>query len=180
MQREIETSRLILHPPKSEDAAEITHLADNRKIALMLARMPSPYTEEDARSFLSWANERPEGEIVFGLYRKSDPARLIGVCGYDPLDRDEPDLGYWLGEPYWGQGYMNEAASAVTDHAFTQCAHAVLHSGCRIPNLASRRILEKIGFERIGLGHIFSRAFGMNLPVHRYLLTRERWEGLKS
>jgi RimJ/RimL family protein N-acetyltransferase len=180
MHREIETSRLILHPPKSDDAPEIARLADNCRIALMLARIPSPYAEKDAQDFIAWVKERPEGQAVFGLYRKSDPERLIGVCGYDPFDRDGPDLGYWLGEPYWGQGYMSEAASAVRDHAFTQCAHAVLHSGCRIPNLASRRVLEKIGFERVGLGHMFSRACGMNVPLHRFLLTRARWEGLRS
>jgi RimJ/RimL family protein N-acetyltransferase len=180
MHREIETSRLILCPPIGDDAAEIARLIGNRKIAFMLARVPWPYTEDDARNFLAALDGRPDSEIVFGLYRKSDPPRLIGVCGYDSRDRDVPELGYWLGEPYWGQGYMSEAASAMTDHAFTQCAHAVLHSGCRIPNLASRRVLEKIGFERVGLGHMFSRACGMNVPLHRFLLARERWEGLKS
>jgi RimJ/RimL family protein N-acetyltransferase len=179
MNKEIETSRLILHPPRGVDAAEIARLIDNRKIALMLARVPWPYTEDDARSFLS-ALDGPDGEIVFGLYLKSDPERLIGLCSYDPAGHGKPDLGYWLGEPYWGNGYMSEAASAVTAHAFAQGGHALLYSGCRISNNASRRVLEKIGFARIGLGHIFSRPCGMNVPVHRFVLTRERWEGLRS
>jgi RimJ/RimL family protein N-acetyltransferase len=157
----------------------IARLIDNRKVALMLARVPFPYTEDDARSFLAQLDQ-PDGEIVFGLYRKSDPRCLIGLCGYDPVSLGKPDLGYWLGEPYWGQGYMSEAASAVRDHAFAEGGHALLYSGCRISNSGSQRVLEKIGFERIGLGHIFSRACGMNVPVHRFLLTRERWEGLRS
>ncbi|MGE3832088.1 MAG: GNAT family N-acetyltransferase [Parvibaculaceae bacterium] len=180
MNREIETDRLILHPPRSEDAAEIARLVGNRKVAFMLARVPWPYTEDDARSFLSSRDGRPDGEIVFALYRKSDPERLIGVCGYDPVSHGKPDLGYWLGEPYWGQGYMSEAAAAVRDHAFTQSGHTLLYSGCHITNIASRRVLEKIGFKRVGLGHIFSRARGANVPVDRFAMTRERWEGLRS
>lgn len=180
MTKEIETSRLILHPPKGEDASEIARLCNNPRIALMLARMPYPYAKEDARSFLSWLDTDPNAEIIFALYLRNDLRRLIGVCGYDRPGGEKPELGYWLGEPYWGQGYMTEAAVAVRDHAFAQSGHTLLFSGCRIANAASRRVLEKIGFERIGVGHIFSRACGMNVPVDRYALTRERWEGLRS
>jgi RimJ/RimL family protein N-acetyltransferase len=145
----------------------------------MLARVPWPYTEDDARSFLAGLADRRDGEIGFGLYRKADPKRLIGICGYHGQD-GKSELGYWLGAHYWAHGFMSEAASAVRDHAFAQGGRKLLNSGCRISNDASRRVLEKLGFERIGLGHIFSRSFGMNLPVHRFLLTKERWEGLRS
>ena len=90
----------------------------------------------------------------------------------------EPELGYWLGEPYWGKAYMSEAVKAVIAQAFTVAGHERLVSGCRLQNLASRRVLEKAGFEHTGLGEIDSLVLKTKVPGHRFSLTRERWEGL--
>src|SRR5262245_42534833 len=101
------TDRLILRPVAGRDVEAITVLADNYKIAVMLARLPYPYRIEHARDFIAWAGDRNEDEGVFALCLKADEA-LIGMCSYELRREAEPEFGYWLGEPYWGEGYMSE------------------------------------------------------------------------
>ncbi|MGE0008619.1 MAG: GNAT family N-acetyltransferase [Parvibaculaceae bacterium] len=173
------TDRLILRTVAESDAEAIAALADNYKIAIMLARLPYPYRIEHAHDFIARAAGRRSEEGIFGLHIKPDET-FIGVCSYELRGGAEPEFGYWLGEPYWGEGYMSEAVSAVVSHAFTINRHAALRAGCRLQNLASRRVLEKAGFEHIGHGAIDSLVLKARLPGHRFRLTRERWQGLAA
>ena len=67
---------------------------------------------------------------------------------------DAPEIGYWLGVPFWGNGYATEAARALIDHAFGDLGYAVLTAGARVSNPASRRVLEKCGFQWTGIGAV--------------------------
>ena len=173
------TDRLILRTISARDAEGLTALADNYKVAVMLARLPYPYKLADARDFIAWVNQKREGEGTFGLYLKPEET-FIGVCSYEWHGEDAPEFGYWLGEPHWGRGYMSEAVQAVLAHAFTVHRHQKLLSGCRLQNIASRRVLEKAGFEHVGHYEIDSLVLRAKLPGHRFCLTRERWEGLAA
>jgi RimJ/RimL family protein N-acetyltransferase len=61
-----------------------------------------------------------------------------------------PNLGYWLGQPYWGRGYMTEAARAFVGHVFASTACDTIYSGVLAGNTASLKVQEKLGFERDG------------------------------
>src|SRR6478735_3502785 len=160
------TGRLILRTLSASDAEALAVLADNYKVAVMLARLPYPYKLVDARDFICRVSEKREGEGTFGLYLKPEET-FIGVCSYEWHGEDAPEFGYWLGEPYWGKGYMSEAAKAVIAHAFRINRHERLLSGCRLQNLASRRVLVKAGFEHIGRYEIDSLVLKTKLPGHR-------------
>lgn len=175
----LSTSRLILRTVAPGDAEALAALADNYKIAVMLARLPYPYRLDHARDFIARLGEKRPDEGIFGLYLKPRET-FIGVCSYEMRDDDAPEIGYWLGEPYWGKGYMSEAVKAIIAHAFTAKRHARLLSGCRLQNAGSRRVLEKAGFEHVGRYEIQSLVLGATLPGHRFCLTRERWEGLAA
>ena len=144
----------------------------------MLARVPYPYKIENARQFIALANDQSADERVFALCLKDKAESLIGVCSYERRQREEPELGYWLGESYWGNGYMSEAVKAVIAQAFTVAGHECLVSGCRLQNLVSRRVLEKAGFEHIGRYEIDSLVLKANVPGHRFSLTRKRLQEL--
>lgn len=174
----ITTERLILRPVAASDAEAIATLADNYKVAVMLARLPYPYTIAHAHQFIDWVKEQPEGHTIFVICLRDEARTFIGVCSYECRDGEHPELGYWLGEPYWGKGYMSEAVKAVITHAFTVARHERLLSGCRLQNLASRRVLEKAGFEHSGQHEIDSLVLKAKVPGHRFVLTRERWESL--
>ena len=102
----LETERLVLRAPRREDADAIARLADDRRIAVNTARIPHPYGVDDAEQFIAAVNRR-DGEAVFVI--TLDDA-LIGACGVDPCE-GVPEIGYWLGVPYWGEGYATEAAA---------------------------------------------------------------------
>ena len=169
------TARLVLRAPRRSDAKAIAALANDRRIAANTARIPHPYAIEDAEQFIASANKR-EGEACFAVTHDSAP---IGICSVE-LREDGPELGYWLGVPYWGRGYATEAVRAVIDHAFGDLGHAALAAGARISNPASRRVLEKCGFQWTGVGLYRIRAINSSAPLDRFRLDRGLWASLKA
>src|SRR5262245_60895654 len=175
----LNTDRLILRPVAGRDAEAITALADTYKIDVMLARLPYPYRIEHARDFIAWAGGRNEDEGIFALCLRADET-FIGMCTYELRREAEPEIGYWLGEPFWGEGYMSEAVKAVIANAFAPGRHEALQASCRMQNLASRRLLDRAGFEHVGRSDIDSLVLKTKLPGHRFRLTRARWQELAA
>jgi RimJ/RimL family protein N-acetyltransferase len=85
-----------------------------------------------------------------------------------------------VGVPFWGQGFATEAARAVIDHAFGGLGHEVLEAGARVSNPASRRVLEKCGFQWTGVRLARVRAINSAAPADRFRLDRGLWESLKT
>jgi RimJ/RimL family protein N-acetyltransferase len=169
------TARLVLRAPRRSDVKAIASLADDRRIAANTARIPHPYGIEDAEQFIAAVNKR-EGEACFAVTLDGAP---IGVCSVE-LREDGPELGYWLGVPYWGRGFATEAARALIDHAFGDLEHDTLISGARVNNPASRRVLEKCGFQWTGVRLPRIRAINSAAPIDRFRLDRGLWASLKS
>jgi RimJ/RimL family protein N-acetyltransferase len=174
---ELVTARLRLRAPQREEALLIAALANDRRIAENTARIPHPYTLGDAEGFLSYLEES-ESETAFAITRTDDV--LIGICGLIMKPRKAPEIGYWLGVPYWGHGYATEAARAVIDHAFEDLGLERLEAGARVSNPASRRVLEKCGFQWTGVTLLRIRAIASSAPVDRFRLDRGLWASLKS
>src|SRR6187401_2470681 len=135
----LETKRLVLRAPTLKDAKAVAVLANDRRIAENTARIPHPYKIADAESFIAGAN-KANGETVFLVTARD--GTIMGACGVAVADPNAPELGYWLGVPYWGQGFATEALHAVIDFAFGEFEHTALHAGARVTNPASRRVLE--------------------------------------
>jgi RimJ/RimL family protein N-acetyltransferase len=174
---ELVTARLRLRSPQSDDAPAIAALANDRRIAENTARIPHPYTLADAEGFLRYL-EDSETEIAFAVTLPDDA--LIGICGLRMKPRKAPEIGYWLGAPYWGRGYATEAARAVIDHAFEDLGLERLESGARVSNPASRRVLEKCGFQWSSVTLLRIHAIASSAPVDRFRLDRGLWASLKS
>ena len=172
----LETKRLALRAPRLEDAKTVATLANDRRIAENTARIPHPYKTPDAEGFISGAN-KAGGEAVFLITLRDKT--VIGACGVR-LQDETPELGYWLGVPYWGNGYATEALHAVIDYAFTDLAHDALQAGARVTNPASRRVLEKCGFQWTGVGLYRIRAIHSSAPIDRFRLERGIWSALKT
>jgi RimJ/RimL family protein N-acetyltransferase len=171
----LNTERLSLRAPRREDTGVIARLANDSRVAVNTARIPHPYREEDAEEFIAVAN-RKEGEASFAITLDRTP---IGVCGVD-LREDGPEIGYWLGVDYWGQGYATEAARALIDHAFGELGYEALQAGARVSNPASRRVLEKCGFQWTGVRLLRIRAINSAAPTDRFRLDRRLWQSLRS
>jgi RimJ/RimL family protein N-acetyltransferase len=172
----LETKRLALRAPRLEDAKTVATLANDRRIAENTARIPHPYKLSDAEGFISGAN-KAGGEAVFLITLRDKT--VIGACGLSMQD-ETPELGYWLGVPHWGNGYATEALHAVIDYAFTDLAHKALQAGARVTNPASRRVLEKCGFQWTGVGLYRIASIKSSAPIDRFRLERGIWTAIKT
>jgi RimJ/RimL family protein N-acetyltransferase len=181
----LETRRLWLRWPRHADGQAIVRLAGEKAVAEMTALIPHPYAPEGATSFVFETRKANALGHALGLAitPKRKPNQLIGMVGIRPSPEGEPEplLGYWLGQPYWGRGYMSEAARALVDAFFAYADGRELVASARTANPASRRVLETCGFAHTGSGlKVFPARGGIALPVDYFRLERRAWERLRS
>lgn len=171
--------RVRLDLPRTDDLADIVFLANNRKIASHLATMPHPFSLEDARRMVQRSAVLNSTHASFAI-RMAATGRLIGQATWSALEPGGPvQVGYWLGEPFWGQGFATEALQMLVDHAFAQGEMRELHADCRVTNAASRRVLVKCGFQYRDQSMARSLGAGGSVPIERFALERSVWRALK-
>lgn len=175
-----EAVRVRLDLPRADDLADIVFLANNHRIAQNLAMMPHPFFIEHARSLVQRANVAQDNSGTFAI-RLNSTGRFIGVAKYAETEAGGPvHIGYWVGEPFWGQGLATEAVHALVDRAFTQGTMTELTGACRVTNPAARRVLVKSGFQYRDQAMIHSLGAGGTVPIERYSLDRAVWSSLKQ
>ncbi len=158
---ELATQRLRLRVPCAGDAARIGDLIGEWEVARMLGRVPYPYPPNGG---LEWVSElRPKLQsgkaAVFALVeREHSEDGAIGCAGLEwHENKDAPELGYWLGKPFWGRGLMTEAARAVVEFGFRSLATETIEAGYLPDNPASASVLRKLGFREAGQEQRWSR-----------------------
>ncbi|GGE26897.1 N-acetyltransferase [Agaricicola taiwanensis] len=173
------TDRFVLRRPRMDDAQVLAALANDRTIAENTATIPHPYGLKDAEDYIQKAQVTTTA-APFVVIRRDDQA-LIGAGAIALRPQDEaPEIGYWIGEPYRGQGAATETAHALVDLAFEQLALTRLVARCRVTNVASRNVLEKCGFQWCGTGLEGSVGFRGAFPVDRFRLERGVWASLRA
>ncbi|GAB3910132.1 GNAT family N-acetyltransferase [Larkinella knui] len=129
-----------------DDAGTLAQLANNRSLWLNLRdRMPQPYTLADAVWFIESALKGDLG-LVFGIYEEEKFAGVAGVVLQTDIHRLSGEIGYWLGEPYWGRGIATAAIRQLVQYTFATTDLVRLFAGIFAYNKASMRVLEKNGF----------------------------------
>jgi RimJ/RimL family protein N-acetyltransferase len=161
----IKTARLVLRAPRFEDARTFAVLAGHRRIAENTSYIPSPCSIGEARQWIADTVLQPAAYVI------TVGGEMIGACSLDGCD-GIPELGYWIGVPFWGCGYGTEAARGLIGRAFKELGHKGLTASARVSNPVSRHVLEKCGFEWIGVGLRRVRAISSSVPVDRFLLKR--------
>lgn len=142
------TMTFTLRPWRAADAPSIAALADNPRIAANLRDVfPSPYTLVDAEAYvaLCMAGD-PSRELTRAIEVDGRAVGSIGVFRQTDVYRRSAELGYWLGEPYWGQGIMTGAVQAICREAFACYDIVRIYAEPFAHNTGSRRVLEKAGF----------------------------------
>jgi len=128
------------------DADSLTQHANNRKVWINLRdAFPHPYSMKDARAFLKGVRERTR-ETMFAIAVKGEAVGGIGFVLHPDVERVSAEIGYWLGEPFWGRGICTEAVRAVTAYAIEQHGLTRVFAVPFAHNSASQRVLEKAGF----------------------------------
>ena len=132
------------------DAKAIARYANNRKIwANLRDAFPHPYALADAEGFLNMvAQEKPE--MTFAIATEAEAIGCIGLRRGVDVHRKTAELGFWLGEPFWGGGIMTEAVREFVRWGFEELDLNRIQAESFEGNAASARVLEKAGFVREG------------------------------
>lgn len=138
----------ILRPWRLEDQGDLAQAANNPAIAANLRdAFPSPYSPEDARWFIQDCLTRHGQNCLFyAIQVAGKAAGDISVAVQSDVYRKSAELGYWLAQPYWGQGIMPQAVRQICQEAFERFSILRIYAEPFAQNLASRRVLEKAGF----------------------------------
>lgn len=149
----LETERLILRPFVLRDALRVQALAGDRRVAEMTAEIPYPYPDGVAEAWISnhlleWRTHRL---IALAVTSKTTGA-LVGAVSLRLFAQGpRAELGYWIGVPYWNNGYCTEAARALVTYGFEELELESIQARHRIENPASGRVMEKLGMRCEGV-----------------------------
>ncbi|MCI8360954.1 MAG: GNAT family N-acetyltransferase [Clostridiales bacterium] len=164
----------ILREWTEEDAETLAACANNPKIAANLRDVfPCPYTLADARAYINGCAAGPEEkQLCRAIAIDGQAAGSIGVFLGDDVYRRSGELGYWLAEPYWGQGIMTRAVEQICREAFDRFVIDRIYAEPFARNQGSRRVLEKAGFRLEGVMRKGVYKNGETLDYCMYALLR--------
>jgi len=156
------------------DRDAIVRYANNRKVSINLRdRFPYPYTARDARNWLDVVvDSKPVTNFAIDV-----AGEAVGGIGFTPqhdVERRSAEIGYWLGEQFWGRGIATEALIAVTEYAFANFDLCRLFAHVFDWNGASVRVLEKAGYEFEGRLKKSVTKDGQTIDQLMYAIVREK------
>ena len=176
---ELRGRHAVVRPWRTTDLASLVRHADNPSVAKQLRdRFPHPYTVADGRAFLAWA-----------LSPSADPSNLaievngeaVGGIAYSlgaDVERFSAEIGYWVGESYWGRGLATEALVLVTEHLFARRNLLRLFAVPLADNAASLRVLEKAGYACEGRLRASCVKYGCARDQFLYARVNDAWKGV--
>ena len=179
---QLETERLILRRPAMCDAVRIQELAGQYEVAANTFNIPHPYPDGAAVRFLdsvTMAWENLSG-FTFAIDLKTEQ-QLIGMVSLRPeKEQQRAELGYWIGLPYWSQGYTTEAARSVLAFGFEQLKLNRIYASHFPNNPASGRVMQKIGMTYEGTLRQHVMRFGQPRDLVFYGLLRSEWKAMQA
>lgn len=148
---ELRTERLQLRLVTAADQPALVEACNDPLIAQYIP-VPSPYTDDDARRFVSTATRGWSADTQYGFgFYVGDSTELAGTCVLRRVEYGVMELGYWAAPAYRGKGFTVEAARHVCQWGFDELKIHRIEWWCVVGNQASRTIAESIGFEFEGL-----------------------------
>jgi ribosomal-protein-alanine N-acetyltransferase len=173
----LHTPRLLLRAFAPADVPHLVALAGNYEVARNTLNIPHPYGEADARRWVQFTQDNltQQTGYAFAVELKAT-GDFIGGIGLT-VDRrfDRAEAGYWLGQPYWGQGLMSEALAALLQFGFEELALNKIYATHIAGNPASGRVMLKNGMVKEGELVQHTRRDGQFHNLWQYRLTRAEY-----
>jgi RimJ/RimL family protein N-acetyltransferase len=166
-----------LRPFVAADAPAVQRLANNRNIADTTLNIPHPYDISAAEEWIATHAEKWQARelMVFAVLDNAS-TDLLGACGLTINERFErAEIGYWIGEPYWGHGYCTEAAELVLKYGFEELHLHRIHGSYLARNPASGRVMQKIGMQYEGTARDHTKKWDVFEDLVLYGLLRDEW-----
>jgi RimJ/RimL family protein N-acetyltransferase len=155
---QLQTRRLSLRRLQVEDVDALVKYANNRKISEQVLSVPHPYSEPDAVFRISYVLQGFKAGLrfVFAIISK-ERQELIGEVALHIDGSGVAQLGYWIGEPFWNNGFATEAVEAILHFGFGTLELETVYANVRADNKASEKVLLKCGMSGPGAGGLILR-----------------------
>ncbi len=165
---EFRTERLLIRHLRLSDADQLVAVTNDIEIARHLVRTPHPYTRDDALALIARGMQLQSN--VWAI----EDSQLVGVIGL------RGEFGFWLGKEFWGRGYATEAGAAIIDYGFEKFHFEHLNASPLCQNHRSQRVLDKLGFEKIGETSVFSIGQSKTVEALQMRLEKSRWRSIRA
>jgi RimJ/RimL family protein N-acetyltransferase len=168
----------IIRPYHPSDAEELARIANNPVVARYLRnRFPSPYTIDDANFWINFnINASPVYNFCIAHPESNKIMGSIGLIPGEDIYCRSAEIGYWLGEEYWGKGIISEAVEGFVDWTYANLPQMErLHADIFEDNKASIAVIERAGFLFEGRLRKAVYKNGKQMDVLSYSFTREDW-----
>lgn len=148
----LKTERLTLRQFRASDKERLTIIANSREIAEGTF-IPFPYSDEFAEDFIeSQFRDYKRGSLLNFAVVLKETELLVGSIGLSIDNKlNEAEIGFWIAVDYWGNGYCTEAAKSVIEYGFTECKLDKITAFHFINNIASGKVLNNAGMQRLGV-----------------------------
>ncbi|MES2614924.1 MAG: GNAT family protein [Bdellovibrionota bacterium] len=175
----LETKRLLLRPFCDDDCHDLHGWASSINVTRQV-NWDRHRNLDETREFIRIIKELSErNSLIFMAVELKSTKQAIGSVGIfqrSDLSRYTLELGYCLGEQWWGSGYILEASLAIVDYGFLTMHYLErVEANCVVENHASRRIMEKIGMQREGVLRNFFEKDGKMHNSYMYSVLRQEW-----
>ena len=172
----MDKTKFKIRPWEMSDIESLVKYANNWNVAKnMTDKFPHPYTEINGKAFIKFATK----DFPIHLFAIDIDGKAVGGIGIHPqedIHRNNAELGYWLAEPFWGQGIISNAITQMVDFAF---ATYKINRVFAVPfgtNIASQKVLEKNNFILEGKFDKVLIKNGELLDELIYAIRRENWK----
>lgn len=175
----LKTKRLVLRPWKEKDAADLFELARNPHIGPIAGWPPHTSIENSCEIIKTILSAKETYAVILRSIEKAIGSISFKFCKDSNLDikENEVEIGYWVGEPYWGQEIILEAANELIRYGFQNLGLEKIWCGCLESNKQSKRVQEKCGFVyQYTQENVFWPAMNDIRTEHITCLTKDTWE----
>lgn len=174
----IETERLILRPWKDSDAESLFKYAKDPEVG-PIAGWPPHTSVENSREIIKTIFSAPETYAVV-LKETNEPIGCVGIMFSNSLHtasmkEGEAEIGYWIGKPYWGQGFIPEAVRVLLWRCFNELDIETVWCGYYDGNFKSKRVCEKSGFKYHHTSYDIESPLGDKRTEHFYKMTKDEY-----
>ena len=167
----LKTERLVIKSPEIDDKVELTQLINDYDVVQWLSNMPFPYKQEDAEVFIEQSQEKIlKHEIK--TYMIFHNKIMLGGIELRDFNGHSCELGYWLGKKYWGKGFATEAVGRLLELGFDELDLNEIYASYKVGNKASKKVLEKSGFQFYREKQEFDSALEKNEQLIEMVITK--------
>lgn len=147
-----ETPRLLVRPYTLKDVGRLYLIMSDARVHIYTKDKNDPWDEQRTEKYIRYMLDKDFKTLdcFHGAVIEKSTGLLIGLCGLNPYEPQEPEIEFKIGVPHWGKGYATELGKQMIRNAFAAADAVGVYGMAQPDNTASRRVLEKIGMEYIG------------------------------